>query len=505
MTKKISLVALLLAVFAVNASAQPTVFTLEDALKVALSENASVKVADAEITRTKYAQRGTYASLFPQIDASAAYQRTIKKQVMYMDGGFNLGGMTGEDSGPSDGIAIGRLNTWTAGISAAMPIVNFQLWESIRVSGSDVELAVEKARASRLDMVSQVKQAFYGVLLAKEVREVYGEVFDNAARNFRTTEMKYHAQKASELDLTRARANLENTVPNLFNAEASVDIALWQLKAVMGIDLDTEIDVAGSLSDYVSELDSSSTAGMTSCSHSGPSYSHSGPSYSHSGLSYSHSGPSYSHPGLSYSHSGPSYSHSGLDPESPDLSGNSTLRQLAIQAEQLASAVRIQQDAYLPSLNLAFAYNYNAMANDFEFRSYRWSPYSYVGLTLQIPIFSGGKRLNQLRQAKVQQAEFAIQRQETERQLRIALRQYITTMETAVKSYGAAQAAVATASKAYDIAASSYEVGRSTLTDLGDAQLALTQSRLSSSQCIYNYLAAKTGLEQTLGADYTAE
>ncbi len=463
MTKKISLVALLLAVFAVNASAQPTVFTLEDALKVALSENASVKVADAEITRTKYAQRGTYASLFPQIDASSAYQRTIKKQVMYMDGGFNLGGMTGEDSGPSDGIAIGRLNTWTAGVSAAMPIVNFQLWESIRVSGSDVELAVEKARASRLDMVSQVKQAFYGVLLAKEVREVYGEVFDNAARNFRTTEMKYHAQKASELDLTRARANLENTVPNLFNAEASVDIALWQLKAVMGIDLDTEIDVAGSLSDYVSELDSSSTAGMTSCS------------------------------------------HSGLDPESPDLSGNSTLRQLAIQAEQLASAVRIQQDAYLPSLSLAFAYNYNAMANDFEFRSYRWSPYSYVGLTLQIPIFSGGKRLNQLRQAKVQQAEFAIQRQEAERQLRIALRQYITTMETAVKSYGAAQAAVATASKAYDIAASSYEVGRSTLTDLGDAQLALTQSRLSSSQCVYNYLAAKTGLEQTLGADYTAE
>ena len=58
--------------------------TLEDALKVALSENNTVKVADMEVTRTEYAQKGTYASLFPQIDFSGTYQRAIKKQKMYM-------------------------------------------------------------------------------------------------------------------------------------------------------------------------------------------------------------------------------------------------------------------------------------------------------------------------------------------------------------------------------------------------------------------------------------
>ncbi|MFR8804223.1 MAG: TolC family protein, partial [Anaerovoracaceae bacterium] len=59
--------------------------TLNDALQIALSENVAVKVADKEIQRTEYAKKGTYASLFPQINASGAYQRTIKKQVMYMD------------------------------------------------------------------------------------------------------------------------------------------------------------------------------------------------------------------------------------------------------------------------------------------------------------------------------------------------------------------------------------------------------------------------------------
>ena len=71
---------------AVSESADaPVVITLEDALKIGLSENVSVKVADMEIERTGFAKKGTYAALFPQIDASGSFQRTIKKQVMYLD------------------------------------------------------------------------------------------------------------------------------------------------------------------------------------------------------------------------------------------------------------------------------------------------------------------------------------------------------------------------------------------------------------------------------------
>ena len=67
----------------VSLSAQQTkLITLDDAIRIALSENVSVKVADMEIERTGYARKGTYSSLFPQLDGNAAYQRTIKKQVM---------------------------------------------------------------------------------------------------------------------------------------------------------------------------------------------------------------------------------------------------------------------------------------------------------------------------------------------------------------------------------------------------------------------------------------
>ncbi|MBQ4286038.1 MAG: TolC family protein, partial [Bacteroidales bacterium] len=127
---------------------------------------------------------------------------------------------------------------------------------------------------------------------------------------------------------------------------------------------------------------------------------------------------------------------------------------------------------------------------------------SFVGLSLSIPIFTGLKNLNSVRQAKVQQQELDLQRINTERQLRIGIRQHLNTMETNMKSYYAAGEAVEMAQKAYDISEKSYNVGKSTITDLNDAQLVLTQSKLSASQAIYNFMVAKANLEQMLGHDW---
>ena len=463
----------------------PVVISLEQALKIALSENIAVKVADKEIERTKYAKKGTYASLFPQIDATGSYQRTIKKQVMYMDfdmssfGGGSAAGSgsassgsgstgsgsgsagTGEGSGTgagstasssknNGGLEVGRWNTWSAGVSASMPVVNAQLWKSIKISGMDVELAVEKARASRLDMVSQVKNAYYAVLFSKEAFNVYKEVYENAMTNYAETEKKYNVQKATDLDMARAKTNVANAIPNVYNAESSIILALWQLKAVMGIDLEMNIDVEGAIEDYSEYMTSDVTRA-----------------------------------------------------DSISLDRNSTMKQLEIQANELAQSIKAQQYAYIPTLSLAFNYSYNAMTNDFNFKEYRWTPYSYVGVSLSIPIFSGGKRLNQVRQARNSYEQMRLQMTSTERNLKISIRQSLNTMETNVKSYDAAKDAVASAEKAYSIAEKSYEVGRATLTDLNDAQLALTQARLAESQAVYNFIVAKTQLEQTLGQDFT--
>ena len=457
--KKHSILALLFGIilfpsgaFAQDDAQAPTVLSLDQAIRIALSENIAVRVADKDIERAEYARKGTYASLFPQVDGSGSYSRTIKKQVMYMDfdiGAFGGGGAGAGDAGTGEaetkaggggaskggGIEVGRWNTFSTGIQASMPLVNAQLWRSLKISGQDVELAVERARSSRLETVTQVKQAFYGVLLAKEAFNVYKEVYENALDNFQQTEKKYNVDKASELEYQRAKSTVQNAIPNVYDAENSVVLGLWQLKAVMGIDLDEDIDVAGSLKDY--------SLTMFRDIH---------------------------------------------DNDDVTLENNSTLRQLAIQAEELANTVKMQQYASLPSLALSFSYSLNAMTNDFVFKEYNWSPYSAAGLSLSIPIFAGGRRSNAVKQARNQHEQLVLQAENTERQLKVAIRQYLNQMETAMKNFDAAGAGVETARKAYDIAAKSYNLGRSTITELNDAQLALTQAQLAQSQAIYSFI-----------------
>lgn len=412
--------------------------TLDEAINIALSESNTIKIADMTIEKTGYAKKGAYSALYPNISATGNYQRTLKKQVMVME----MGGNAME-------IEVGTSNNVSAGVSAAMPLVNAQLWQSLKLSQLDVEMAVEQARSSKIAMVSQVKQAFYAVLLAKEAYDVYKEVYDNAQKNFEDVEKKYNVGKASEFDYLRAKVNVNNAEPEVYSAENAILLAIWQLKAVMGIDLEAEIDVEGSLSDYSGELLATS-----------------------------------------------------LLNDSISFENNSNLLQLKIQDEMLSKTIKMTKFQYIPTLSASFAYNVNAMGNTFDMS---WNPYSVVALSLNIPIFNGFSKRNSLKEYKVSQDILRLNIEDTERNLNIALENYKDKMTTSVKRYSAAEATLEMAQKSYDISEKMYEVGKATLVELNDAQLALTQAQLTKSQAIYQYMINKASIDELMGVEYITE
>jgi len=409
--------------------------TLEQALEVALSENPTIRIADQEITKQGYAKKGTYAALFPQIDLVGSYQRTIEKQTMYMDGVEGMGG----------GLKVGRDNNWSGGISASMPLVSVPLWKSLKISAYDVELSVEKARSSRIELIDQVQRAFYSVLLSRDAYDVYKQAYDNAIYNHKEIKQKYEQGLAAEYDLIRANVNVKNAEPNMYDAENSLILARWQLKALMGLDLESEIECIGTLSDYEDNLISDFVSINT------------------------------------------------------DLMDNSDLKQLDIQREQLLKTKQMQIAQYYPSLSMQFNYQWNSMNNNFKINHYRWDPYSILGVNLTIPIFSGGKRYSDVKQTKIAISQLNDQRLDTERNLRLGVKQYTDQMNTCIKQYSAASAGVTEAEKSYVITMKRYETGEGTLLEINDAQLSLTQSQLNLNQSIYNYLVAKSSLEKTLG------
>ena len=405
--------------------------TLDQALEIALSESNTVKIADMTVEKSGYAEKGSYSALYPNISANGSYQRTLKKQVMVMD----MGGQAME-------IKVGRDNSINATATASMPIVNAQLWESLKLSGMDVELAVEQARSSKIALVKQVKQAFYAVLLAQKSHEVVANVYENAQKNYEKTLQRFNVGKASEVEHLRAQVTMMNAEPNVSSAENAVMLATWQLKAVMGIDLNTDIEVVGNLNDYTAQM---------------------------------------------------------LTPyvSEEDLSNNSSLLQLGIQGRMLESAIRMQKKQYLPTLAASINYNYSAMGDE----ELRWFPSSTAAVSLSIPIFDGFQKHYSIKQSKINKNMLDLQREDTERNLRIGIRNYNDQMALCIKNYQAAEATVEIAQKSYDISEKMYEVGKATLVELNDAQLALQQAQLTQAQAVYNFMVTKASLDELIGKE----
>ena len=419
--------------FANRAAAQPLQLTLDQALEIALTESNTVKIADKTVEKAGYAKKGSYASLYPNINASGSYQRTLKKQQMVMN--FN---------GTEQTITMGQNNNINAGVSASMPLINAPLWESLKVSAMDVEMAVEQARSSKISLVSQVKQAFYGALLAKEAYNMMKEVYDNAEKNYNETLNKYNVGKASEYEKMRAQVTMLNAEPDVTSAENAMVLTAWQLKALIGIDFEKEIEVIGELGNYEGELLASYET-------------------------------------------------------TPDLSNNSSLRQLGIQSRMLESNTKMIKFQYIPTLAAQFAYNYVAMGD--SLMKMNWSPYSTVAVSLSIPIFDGLSKHYNIKQMKVAKESLDMQKEDVERNLNIAAKSYTDQMEFCIKNYNAAKSTVDVAKKSYQISEKMYEVGKATLVELNDAQLAYTQSLLTLNQSIYNYMVAKAALEELLGKE----
>lgn len=421
----------LLAAISVPMQAQDTLkLTLKEALDIALSDNLSVKVADMEVKRTGYAKKGTYASLFPQIDFSTNYQGAIKKQVMVM----------GEQS-----FEIGKDHTWSTGFSLGMPLVSATLWKSIQITAIDVELAVEKARSSRQELIDQVQQTFYTTLLANDSYLVYKENYENALTDYNDVKEKYDNGRVAKYDLIRADVALQNAKPAMYDAKNNIELCLWKLKALLGVDLDMNIACVGSLADYSGQMKEVALNSEVS------------------------------------------------------LAENSTMKQLELQDEMLHKTYQMQLSKYYPSLNLSLSYQWIAMEDNLKFKDYTWNPYSVAGISLSIPIFSGGQRYHSVKQTKVQREQLQLQKENTARELEVAVRQSLSSMDTYVKQFEAAEKNIEGAETGYDIAQKRYDVGSGTLLELQDSQLALLQARLNLNQSIYSYLVAKSSLDKILG------
>lgn len=385
--------------------------TLDKALEIALDENPTIKVAAEEIALKKVASKEAWQSLLPEASLNGSLDHTIKAAEMKLnDMSFKMG---------QDGT-----NTANAGLSINLPLFAPAVYRAMSMTKTDIELAVEKSRASELDLINQVTKAYYQLMLAQDSYEVLQGSYKLAEDNFNVVNAKYQQGAVSEFDKISAEVQMRSIKPNVISAANAVTLAKLQLKVLMGITADVDIKTDDNLTNYESMLFANQ-----------------------------------------------------LKEEDMSLENNTTMKQFELNMKLLEKNVKSLKTNFMPTLSMSFSYQYQSLYNpNINFFDYTWSNSSSLMFNLSIPLYRASN-FTKVKSARIQMRQLDWNRIDTERKLNMQVVSYRNNMTASSEQVVSNKENVMQAEKAVQIAGKRYEVGKGTVLELNSSQVSCRKTQ----------------------------
>lgn len=410
---------------------------LDKALEIALSDNPTIKVAEEEIALKKVSHKEAWQNLLPEASISGTMSHTITAPQ------FSIGDQTvkmGKD----------KANTATGTLNISLPLFAPAVYRAMSMTKTDIELAVEKSRASKQDLVNQVTKAYYQLMLTQDSYDVLQKSYKLAEDNYNIVNAKYRQGTVSEFDKITAEVQMRSVKPSVISAGNAVTLSKLQLKVLMGITADVDIKIDDSLATYE---------------------------------------------GVVFANQLDNTVHEGLV-------NNTTMKQLELNRLMLQKNIKSLRTNFMPTLGLGYSYQYQSMNNDsWNVFNYNYGSSSSLVFSLSIPLYKASN-FTKLKSNRIQMRQLDQNRLDTERKLNMQITSYQDNMSASSEQVSSNKENVMQAEKAVQIAGKRYEVGKGTVLELNTSQVQLTEAELTYNQSIYDYLVAKADLDQVLGRDY---
>ena len=411
--------------------------TLDRALEIALSDNPTIKVAEEEIALKKVTHKETWQNLLPQASIDGTWNHTISAAQM------NLGGQSFK-------MGMDNSNTVSGVLNISLPIFAPSVYKAMSMTKTDIELAVEKSRASKLDLVNQVTKGYYQLMLTQDSYDVLQKSYKLAEDNYNIVNAKYQQGAVSEFDKISAEVQMRSVKPSVISAGNAVTLSKLQLKVLMGITADVDIKIDDSLAAYE---------------------------------------------GVVFANQLDNTVHEGLV-------NNTTMKQLELNRLMLQKNIKSLRTNFMPTLGLGYSYQYQSMNNDsWNVFNYNYGSSSSLVFSLSIPLYKASN-FTKLKSNRIQMRQLDQNRLDTERKLNMQITSYQDNMSASSEQVSSNKENVMQAEKAVQIAGKRYEVGKGTVLELNTSQVQLTEAELTYNQSIYDYLVARADLDQVLGRDY---
>jgi outer membrane protein len=341
-------------------------------------------------------------------------------------------------------VHTGTQNTSGADFGVTQNIFNRDVLLASRTS-KDVRLAAsQNTKEQKINLAVEVSKAFYDIILTVQQLKVIEEDIVRTNQSLKDAYYQYQAGIVDKTDYKRATIALNNAKAQQKSGEESLKAKNAALKALMGYPDTRLLDLSYDTTQMEREIYFDTT-------------------------------------------------------QIVDYNNRIEIQQLETQKKLQEYNLQYYKWSFLPDVSAFGNYNLNFLNNQFSKLYAQSYPNSYAGITLSIPIFQGGKRLQQIKQAQYQIVQASNDIRSYENTVNTQYENALASYKSNLYNYLSLKENLSLASEVYDVIQLQYRSGVKAYLDVITAESDLRTAQINYYNALYQLLSSKIDVAQALG------
>jgi outer membrane protein TolC len=341
-------------------------------------------------------------------------------------------------------VHTGTQNTSGADFGVTQNIFNRDVLLASRTS-KDVRLAAsQNTKEQKINLAVEVSKAFYDIILTVQQLKVIEADIVRTNQSLKDAYYQYQAGIVDKTDYKRATIALNNAKAQQKSGEESLKAKNAALKALMGYPGTKLLDLSYDTTQMEKEIYFDTT-------------------------------------------------------QIVDYNNRIEIQQLETQKKLQEYNLQYYKWSFLPDVSAFGNYNLNYLNNQFSKLYAQSYPNSYAGITLSIPIFQGGKRLQQIKQAQYQIVQASNDIRSYENTINTQYENALASYKSNLYNYLSLKENLSLASEVYDVIQLQYRSGVKAYLDVITAESDLRTAQINYYNALYQLLSSKIDVAQALG------
>ena len=230
--KKVFLAVFSSLIFIFGYSGYSQAISLNDAIDIALKNNLQIILARERVRQAEQKVKEATAGYLPSINLNGTYTHLGKVPSM---------------STPFGEFPMGEQDTTSLTFSLTQPLyTGGRLTLNSKQAKLNYLRAEKELQQTQSEVIYQVKEGFYSVLLATKNLEIAQRALNQAKAHLEIVESFYKSGRASRFDLLRAKVEVANLKPDVIKARNNLSLARERLAGILSVP-SSSLDLEGEL------------------------------------------------------------------------------------------------------------------------------------------------------------------------------------------------------------------------------------------------------------------